>query len=280
MSKQSLSRLSFAMILALAMPGALAFAANGAAEATLDSKAAEKSVRMLEDRDEKGWITGRLEIGWRAAFAKVDDDSCWHEDKEEGFLGTMSFFDEADDVQPYNLVVAYHFCDWFGISASWDQISVIARTHTADAHEDGEWKEKGPTLTAVLMTPRIYDIFVPYAEAGVHFPSAKFDAYPWWALGYSSNQDYHDRGCPKILNGGYRRNIDASETDSTTFVWGVGLKIFLTDNLSIDVAYRHIDVDETAHFILKHAGRVTRDNGYYDIPLSYSELCAGLRWAF
>ena len=240
----------------------------------------EEAVSLLEKKDEKGWITGRLEIGWRAAAVQVDDDYCWNEDTQSGFLGTMASFEENDDVQFSNFIIAYHLTDWLGVSATWDQVAVTARTHTEDNHVDGEWKEDGPTLTAVLTTPKLLDCIVPYAEAGVHFPSASYEPNPWWSLGYPSQKVYDEFGAPKTARKKYRRLIDASEADSMTFVWGVGLKVYLTDYLVLDVAYRHIDVDETAHFYLQHDGRTTTDSGYFNIPLSYSELCAGIRLAF
>ena len=292
MLKQSFHVLAVASVLSCMTLGSVAWASgswSGSSRAKGKNEArflragqvdARATDHLVKKTDQKGWIHGRLEIGWRLAMPNLDDDYCWDESQETGFLGTMSWFEEKDDVELTNFILAYHFTDWFGVSASWDQIAATAYTHTIDHHIDGDWKEHGPTLTAVLATPKLFGFLVPYGEFGVHFPTAKYEARPWWNLGYASQEIYDEFDHPKKARHGYRRIINATETDSTTFVWGVGLKCYLTDNLVIDVTYRHVDVDETAHFYLMSGSHLLTDNGYYDIPLSYSELCAGLRWAF
>ena len=234
----------------------------------------------LEKSDDKGWIAGRLEIGWRVVRPEADTKHRWHDGEGYGFLGTMEYLDEADDYDFLNFVVSYKLTDWFALGATWDRISEVATTRSSDNHQDGEWKESGPSLSAVLTTPRLFDFFSPYAEVGVHFPSGTFDAYPWWANGYPSPAYYASIGSPATLNGSYQRVITAQESDSMTLLWGVGLKFYLADHFAIDLAYRHIDCDIDAEYRLYAGGRMISDHGAYKIPLSYSQLCLGVRWAF
>lgn len=234
----------------------------------------------LEDPDEAGWFAKRLEIGWRVARPKADTKQRWHDAEHYGFLGTMEKFDEADEYDFLNFVISYKLCDWIAIGATWDSISEVATTRSSDNHEDGEWKEHGPSVSAILTTPRIFNLLSPYAEFGLHFPTGTFDPYSWWSLGYPSPAYYSSIGSPATSNGTYRRVITAHESDSTTYLWGVGLKVYVTDNLALDVAYRHIDCDIDAEYRLYSRGRLLSDHGAYKIPLSYTQLCLGIRLAF
>ena len=238
----------------------------------------------LEDPDEVGWIAGRLELGWRIARAKADKKHSWHEAQdgmdEYGFLGSMEYLNETENYHLFNLVASYKLCDWFAIGASWDRISEVATTRSEDNHQDGEWSEKGPSLSAILTTPRILDTVSPYLELGVHFPSASFDPYSWWTLGYPSPAYYESIGSPSTSNKGYERIITAKESDAMTFLWGVGLKVYVLENLALDIAYRHIDCDIDAHYRRTVKHRTIEDRGMFKIPLSYSQLCFGVRWAF
>jgi hypothetical protein len=234
----------------------------------------------LEDPDDVGWIARRLEIGWRIARPKADTKHRWHDAENYGFLGTMEYLDEADEYDYCNFVVSYKLSDWFAIGASWDQIADVATPRSSNKHQDGEWKESGPSISAILTTPRLFDFLSPYAELGAHFPSASFDAYPWWTLGYPSPEYHASIGSPSTSNGGYRRVIDAEAANSMTLLWGLGLKAYLTENLALDLAYRHIDCDIDANYRQMLKGRTLVDHGSYKIPLSYSQLCFGVRWAF
>ena len=234
----------------------------------------------LEDPDEAGWFSRRLEIGWRVALPKADTKSRWHDVENYGFLGSMERFDEADDYYFSNFVISYKLSDWFAIGATWDEIAEVAHTRSADHHKDGEWTEQGPSISAILTTPRLYDFVSPYVEIGAHFPHASFDAYHWWAFGYPSPAEYAALGSPSRSNKGYRRVIDTKASDPVTLLWGAGIKFYVTENLALDLAYRHIDCDIDAHYHLNHKQRMFQDCGRYKIPLSYSQLCFGVRWAF
>ncbi len=234
----------------------------------------------LEDPDDVGWLARRLEIGWRIARAKADEKHCWHEEEKYGFLGTMEYLDEADSYDYCNLVASYKLFDWFAIGATWDRISEVATTRSDDNHQDGEWSEKGPSISAILTTPRLFGIASPYFELGFHFPSASFDPYSWWTLGYPSPAYYEAIGSPSKSNNGYERIITAQEADSMSLLWGIGLKVYVTENIALDLAYRHIDCDIDAQYRRYSNGQLLEDHGSYTIPLSYSQLCFGVRWAF
>ena len=226
------------------------------------------------------FIARRVEIGWRAAIPRLDEDHRWNARTGEGFLGTMADFDLVDHVYFTNFILQYNILPFLALSLAWDQVGAAATTHTEDHHKDGEWKEHGPTLTAVLSTPRIFDILQAYAEIGPHFPTATFDAETWWANGWASNSDWREFGSPSAPRNDYTRHIDAKADSSVTLAWGLGLKLFLNENFAIDAAYRHIDADIDAHYTTRIKGRLHGDNGRYTVPLSYSEFCVGLRWAF
>ncbi len=238
----------------------------------------------LEDPDDVGWRARRVEIGWRIARVKADKKHRWHEaeteEEEYGFLGSMEYLDETDSYDYCNLVASYKIFDWFAIGATWDRISEVATTRSEDNHQDGEWSEKGPSLSAILTTPRLFGIVSPYFELGLHFPSASFDPYSWWTLGYPSPAYYESIGSPSKSNNGYERIITAQEADSITTLWGIGLKVYVTENIALDLAYRHIDCDIDAHYRRYSNGHLLEDHGSYTIPLSYSQLCFGARWAF
>ncbi len=238
----------------------------------------------LESPREVGLIAGRLELGWRIARTKADTKHCWHEaeveEDEYGFLGSMEYLNETDNYDHYNLVATYKIIDWFAIGVTYDRISEVATTRSEDSHQDGEWSEKGPSISAILTSPRIFDIVSPYFELGFHFPSASFDPYPWWTLGYPSPAYYESIGSPTTSNKGYERIITAQEADSRTRLWGIGLKVYVFENLVLDIAYRHIDCDIDAHYVRTVYGKTLEDHGSYTIPLSYSQLCFGIRWAF
>ncbi len=238
----------------------------------------------LENPDDVGWLARRLEIGWRIARIKADKKHCWHEAKtkeeEYGFLGSMEYLDETDSYDYCNLVASYKIFDWFAIGATWDRISEVATTRSDDKHQDGEWREKGPSISAILTTPRLFGIASPYFELGFHFPNASFDPYSWWTLGYPSPAYYESIGSPSRSNNGYERIITAQEADAMTLLWGVGLKVYVTENIALDLAYRHIECDIDAQYRLYSNGRMFFDHGSYTIPLNYSQLCVGVRWAF
>ncbi len=236
-------------------------------------------VFFTEDDRELGPIEGRLEIGFRAAAAKIKTKSKWNAERGEGFLGTMAYFDETESQYFSNLIISYKLAKWFAVSATYDEIAVVGRTETEDKHEDGEWYDKGPSLTAVFTSPyKLFDVVVPYAEVGLHFSDAGFDAYPWWGNGYGSPKDYEDLGRPSEAR--KYRVIDA-ESDGTSMVWGIGAKIYLTDNLLLDIAYRQINCEQTAHYYINTVSGVrVLDKDGYVIPFDYSQLCVGLRWAF
>jgi opacity protein-like surface antigen len=226
------------------------------------------------------FIARRLEIGWRAAIPRLDKDHRWNAQKGEGFLGTMADFDLIDHVYFTNFILQYNILSFLGLSLTWDQVGVVAVTQTDDRHKDGEWKEHGPTLTAVLSTPRLFDHLQAYAEIGPHFSFATFDDYTWWGKGWASPADWAYWGSPSTSNKGYTRHIDAKADSPVTLAWGFGLKLFLTENFVVDAAYRHIDADIDAHFTTRIKGHLQHEQGRYTVPLSYSEFCVGLRWAF
>ena len=234
----------------------------------------------LEDPDEVGWFARRLEVGWRIAWVKADTKHRWRDDEDYGFLGTMEYLNEDSRCDFSNPVVSYKIGDWFAIGATWDHISEVATTRSVDNHDDGEWTESGPSLSAILTTPRLFNLLSPYAELGVHFPNASFDAYHWWTLGYPSPAHYASIGYPTKANDDYRRVITAHEEDSVTFLWGVGLKLYVTDNFALDLAYRHIDCDVHAEYRLYSRDHQAMYHGSYKIPLDYSQVCFGIRYAF
>lgn len=237
-------------------------------------------VSVISAREDGGYIADRLEVGLRAAHVRLDKSRCWNDDSNSGFLGTISHLYETKNFRFSNVVLSYKLTDWFAIGATWDETAELAGTHLEDDHIDGEWRERGPTLSAVFIAPRMANMFEVYAEVGAHFPDAEFDAYPWWTYGYSSYERYQHFGSRNKPFGGYSRHIEATQKDDVTLACGIGLKCYITRNLALDIAYRHIDCDVNAHFYLIKRGDLMTDRGQYVIPFSYSQLCAGLRWAF
>lgn len=247
----------------------------------IPSKSDSKVVDVSVEQKGRPWYRDRLEIGLRVSFNEMDTKDKWDEGEQEGFLGTIAHFENKNKMQFSNIVLSYRVLDWLSVGATWDMIDEVAVTRTEDLHCDGEWKDSGPSLSLVFNYPKkLFGFLTPYAEIGTHFSNGTFEAYPWWHLGYASPSVYRELGSPSKGRGSYRRYICSEESETLTLLWGAGLKVHITDRFLLDFAYRHIDCDQTAHFYLERGGVLLKDNGLYDIPLSYAQFCAGIRYVF
>ncbi len=235
-----------------------------------------------DDDDELGIIKGRLEVGYRYVSRKLETTSKWNSEINEGFLGTMAYLEENTEAgSANNIFVSYKLFRWLAVSGTYDEISAIAYTETEDHHPDGEWYDKGPSVTAVLISPKIFNFISPYVEVGYHFSDSSFNAYPWWELGYTSPEVYNKLGNPSEYRKGKHRIIDAVAKNDKNLIWGVGAKVFLTDNLIFDIAYRRISNTIMADYsIVLDETNYILDRDGYEVPFDYTQVTMGVHWLF
>lgn len=228
-------------------------------------------------------ICNHLEIGLRFAKHTLDKPTKYDEKTELAFIGTISELKEDDSFSLYP-VITYGFNDWFGIGFTWDSLTATAHTaHTLDKHNDGTFSTKGPTFTGILTIPGILDSkLIPYAELGFNHASASFDPEYWWEYGYGSPEHYKSAGCPKDgkLYNNKHRAINTKAGTKFGLVYGFGIKYYIIENLCLDLSYRHVNADAKCDFFYKIAGVTVFDAGYVTLPLDYSVIEFGLRYAF
>lgn len=272
----------FKTLVALVATSSLSFSSVFADTAALDADYADITVGKSGESFYDSYIKGHLEIGLRWASHELDTPTKYDPKTGLAFIGTISELQEDDSFALYP-VITYNFTKWFGFGFTWDSLSATAHTaHTNDKHNDGEFTTKGPTLSAILTIPLFDGKFVPYGEIGGNFASADFDAEYWWEYGYGSPADYQSMGSPKDgrPRNGKHRVIEAKEATKTGLVYGYGAKLYFTENLCLDLAYRHVNADADTLFYVRSSGRRITAAVPTKIPLDYSMFTAGLRYAF
>lgn len=291
MKNQSISKsLAALLFCAICTPAFAEAGANAAANAQATGliKGADPSAPSLTAKN--GWekfydsfIRDRLEIGLRWDFRSLDNPTKWDAEKNWGFVGTISELQEKDPSFA-NIYIGYSISEWFGLGLTWDSLKATAHTgYTIDGHNDGDFVTEGPTLTAVFTVPGILDDkLVPYAEVGAYFVSAEFDAAYWWEYGYALPAAYQELGSPKDYKprNGKHRIIDTKESTKLGFVYGIGVKYYFTNYLCLDLAYRHINAEASAHYYMQIGNKVVIDHEKQKIPMDHSVFSVGLRYAF
>ena len=227
-------------------------------------------------------LAGHLEIGVGLASYSLSDN------KGNGrLLGTIDELRAESDSFVFP-VVGLYLNRYIGLECRYEQYEARMYTDMADNHSDGIVKVAGPVASLVGRLPldTVTGLFssseavnkwasrvVPFAGIGCTFFDESIDADPWWAHGYSSQDQYEAAGSPSRNNHGYHRSFKMRNQEATILL--VGASILLGDSLSLNASWTQADLDFDSSYYL--AGRL---GGEGTIPFHYATKTIDLRYRF
>lgn len=185
---------------------------------------------------------------------------------------------EKQELYPTNLNMLFLFCPYGGLAVEWDR-------YTAVMEQDGKQVWDTFTLGVNLRLPvENFPLrFAPYGVLGVTYNLPQFSEENWWRYGWPSKQEFDDfmsrQGPPYDMDTGRVRNFRTDPSFGVTY--GVGVDIFLTQNLALNLDLRwNIATTDVHYTIVSDDGRhtlLTRDFNYNLETVAYG---IGFRWYF
>jgi hypothetical protein len=262
------------------------------AEETASESTMSAALAKVEDV-----VTNRLEIGLRYShFTLVDDKKNGFDanGNPQGFLGSINELEAEQTDIPY-LFARFFPNPYVGIEIGYEKVSAITRKFTdpppggsESRDSDGTIVLEGPLVQVVGRYPN-ETIFTPYAGFGPVFygdmslGEANFEYSSWWHNGFGSYDDpnfvaWENEGSPAWPNGGYRRNIELSDTMGWMLSGGASVAIYKGLEFEVSVQYVWAEVD--AHYYLSRNGYTFQDQGNYTFPMDHWSYQLGLKYAF
>lgn len=239
---------------------------------------APQAMAAQQDNDKSDELFKNFSFGVRS--------KAWELSGDKAFVGTIldNTVDEKSYWYPTNVNCQYLFNDYFGLVLEWDY-------YEAKMEKDGHLQWQG--LTAGVTARYPIDIMkgvVPYAVAGVVYVNPQFKEENWWRYGYpnSGTFDWWMAQRPADVDpyewmaeyrGGYHRNMKTE--DSFGFTYGVGVDIFLTDSLALNLDIRWVQAETNVDYTLAfNNGRDVFRSKQFTYDLDTFAGGIGLRWYF
>lgn len=225
-----------------------------------------------------------LEIGVGITYTRLRETTRREFDEEGVFTGGFLGSIDKLHVEQENMltpIIRLKWNEYFGLQIGYT--SFAARTTTFwDGHTDGNFKLSGPTFE-VYARARPMSGFAPYASVGVAVLNGNFQHDELWHNGFSPRnpeayRGWVNAGRPAWPNGGYRRNIDLSNT--TALLISGGCVYHISENWMIDLSVQYMSVDVDADFYLSWYDSNRRDQGSYTIPMSNVSTTLGIVYRF
>lgn len=178
----------------------------------------QRAADVLDDSFYSLYIAQQLEIGTRLMQFVLLENSRG-QPFNGSFVGSITKLNDNQDYLPTRIFVQYKLLPCLGVGLSYDQLSVA--TMENDRSTDGDCVISGPLLYLLGSYPNETE-FTPFCELGVAFYSAKFDKSPGW--GRVPGKDF-------LLD------------NPTGFYLAAGCDWLVTDNISVDLYGRYMNVD-------------------------------------
>ncbi|MGD9124342.1 MAG: outer membrane beta-barrel protein [Desulfarculaceae bacterium] len=225
---------------------------------------------------EKNGSHHKFSIGFRV--------KSWELTGNKNFVGSIVASEVKEDRSNIlnNLNLQVLFCDYAGLIAEFDSFEAFMS-------DDGHLKWKTITLGFTLRYP-IKKRFVPYGVLGLTYNRVSFQEERWWHYGFETVDQYYDymrqrpwnvgaREWRDQFRGGYRRIFQTD--DAFGWTYGLGLDVFITENLAINLDARWQRAQTHVKFILANErGQDPIRISEFDYDLDTFSIGLGLRWYF
>ncbi|HMP89156.1 MAG TPA: hypothetical protein PJ991_03085 [Kiritimatiellia bacterium] len=232
-------------------------------------------------------IKGRLAIGFRSTYFDLTDDKKGEFRADgsfvngSGFLGSIVELDARQNYMPLPYI-QWFFSEYFALELGYERLKARTVRYT-DGGSDGTFKLNGPSIQALGFLPN-ESAFTPFIGVGVIFFNADFDHDGLWHNGFgggNAQENYNNwraSGSPAWPNGGYRRNIDASNT--TAYFFSFGTSYDITENIILELFIRYMKAEVDGHFYLSRYDEIFQDSGTTTFPLDNWSGQLGIKWLF
>ncbi|MBC2604037.1 outer membrane beta-barrel protein [Puniceicoccus vermicola] len=204
------------------------------------------------------YIHDRLTVGTRMLWYSLTDTESGDE-FSGSFIGSLNRTTEDQDPAPVYFYAEYALTPYFGFGLSYDQFKVV----TLDSGGgDGTFDLSGPILYGFGRFEN-GSAFTPFAEVGVAFYSADFNAKDDWTFSDGGNT---------VIN-----RFDAD--NSTGFVIAGGVDYQIIEHLSVNLYIRYVSVDIDVDYYFTPASNTT-PSGSAKFPGDHIAYGFGIAYTF
>lgn len=195
---------------------------------------------------------------------------------DKNFYGTITAdtVDEQRQWYPTNANLLVTFCDFGGLMFEYDHFGAVMES---DGHLYWHTFTLGPVLRYHFKKLRI----APYLVAGVTWNWVRFDENNWWSYGFASVAEYdrYRSEHPDDWRTATGRRRDMQTKDSFGYTYGLGVDVFLTKHLALNLDLRWFKAETRVRY-RNWVHDVLEIDRSFDYSLDTVVYAVGLRWYF
>lgn len=195
------------------------------------------------------WLQDRLTIGLGVRFNRLTSKNRPEDTtRTKTFIGYVNRIDDEDEFGFVLPEIRYWAADYVRTTLTFSGVSGRTRNfNTPTRHSDGTIDAWGPELFVEGLWPLCEDTVFLHAGVGIMYAFCDFSEDRWWNLGYSTRQDWIDRGSPPVKTAAnHYREIHVD--DAFGYALCAGASWRPTPRVELDLSLRHTWLEPDCQF--------------------------------